>query len=287
MQKPPLWAMLAVVSLLGGAGFADAAGKRFFWQTSPAIADRRTASPTPTNAHSPALPPIALPAGPAADRSGPIEPSIEPPIKPFEQLCADASDAASGAYRKLPLRQVAPVFRPCAAELLKRTQVPVVLPPLIPKKFPKRYGDGGPLYAYFSIAETNAGQYYVGLTRASIEFYQMSRAYFTGEKLTSQSPTLAAYYEKESEWGRSVSASRAAELGQPVSFFEQQGPPLVRLSRGLQGYFIPGVCGANCHGAYDSVTWDDQGYRYRVAIKMSGNRAEVVELANAAIENQK
>ncbi len=52
--------------------------------------------------------------------------------------------------------------------------------------------------------------------------------------------------------------------------------------------FQGSVCGANCHGIYDSVIWDDQGFRYRVNIKISRRRGrdELVDLANAAIENQ-
>jgi hypothetical protein len=56
----------------------------------------------------------------------------------------------------------------------------------------------------------------------------------------------------------------------------------VALSQGIKGYFIPWICGANCNDA--KVVWDRQGYRYIMGIKV-GDKAELVAMANSAIEN--
>jgi len=54
----------------------------------------------------------------------------------------------------------------------------------------------------------------------------------------------------------------------------------VSLATGIQGYFVPWVCGASCNDA--QVYWDENGYRYAVGIKV-GNKSNLVEMANSAI----
>jgi len=54
----------------------------------------------------------------------------------------------------------------------------------------------------------------------------------------------------------------------------------VALSKGLRGLFVPWICGANCNDA--KVTWDENGYRYWVGIKV-GDKASLVKMANSAI----
>jgi len=56
----------------------------------------------------------------------------------------------------------------------------------------------------------------------------------------------------------------------------------VTLAYGLQGYFVPSACGANCSDAL--VFWIYNGYQYMLGLK-AGAQADVVNLANAAIEN--
>lgn len=55
----------------------------------------------------------------------------------------------------------------------------------------------------------------------------------------------------------------------------------VNLSRGIQGWFIPWLCGANCNDA--KVVWEENIYRYSMGIKL-GDRASLVKMANSAIE---
>jgi hypothetical protein len=59
----------------------------------------------------------------------------------------------------------------------------------------------------------------------------------------------------------------------------------VTLGNGSEGYFTPGMCGANCHGAFSSIIWDQDGYRYSISIKL-GSKEKLLEIVNAAIENQ-
>ncbi|HEY9907948.1 MAG TPA: hypothetical protein V6D18_10150 [Thermosynechococcaceae cyanobacterium] len=152
-----------------------------------------------------------------------------------EQLCDDRSDA----YLKLPLQEVDPTFRVCASELLKRTQVPIVLPPIPPTKL-----SGEKLYTYLYIPPTNANQYSIQLTLLPRRYYPSVKAYFEGEKLSEQSPTLSEAYEKAADW----------RLTSP--FFSKYNPGLVQLSQETEGYYIPSICSANCKSAYDTVIWD-------------------------------
>jgi hypothetical protein len=191
------------------------------------------------------------------------------PEPPKEKLCSGNSDA----YLKLPLKTVDPAFRPCAAELLKLTQVPLILPPNASKT-----SNGERLYAFFYTPFTNANQYSLGLTWTPDAFsqYHGQSASFYGEKLTAKSPTLAAYFKKRSAGIRfsPFYQSYQKELGS------------VSLSHGITGYYIPAVCGVNCHAAYGLVLWDQGGYRYEIGIKM-GKKAAVLKIVNAAIENQR
>ena len=76
----------------------------------------------------------------------------------------------------------------------------------------------------------------------------------------------------------SYSSTKNPALKRPGSQ-EMMGP--VSLSKGIQGWFIPSTCGANCSDAL--VVWDDGGYRYSVGIKV-GDKASLVRMANSAID---
>lgn len=181
------------------------------------------------------------------------------------KLCNDHSEA----YLKLPLHIVDPTFRLCAVDLLQVSEVPVVLPPVIPQGLDDRQ-----LHAYLELPLTNLDHYKIGLTWFPKEFYQANVAYFEGEKLTSKSPSLLAKYQEE-----------VSSLQSPHFTSQRRESGRVDLARGVTGYYLPAACGANCLGAYSSIIWDQQGYRYRIAIKM-GQKAQVVEIVNTAIENQ-
>jgi hypothetical protein len=56
----------------------------------------------------------------------------------------------------------------------------------------------------------------------------------------------------------------------------------VELNNGIMGDFVEAKCGANCSDA--TLTWDQDGYRYTMAIK-AGREATLVQMANSAIAN--
>jgi hypothetical protein len=181
-------------------------------------------------------------------------------------------DDRTNAYLQLPLKVVDPVFRPCAVSLLDRTKIPLMLPPDVAKI---HQSSSEPLthYAYVDVTENG---YSIGLTYDPRDHYQLNQALFSGEIITDNSPSLSAYYEESLSGIRSwkVSSGRVeAEMG------------AVTLANSVQGYYIPWVCGANCHSAYSSVIWDQNGYRYSISIKM-GKKAAVLKIVNAAIKNQ-
>ncbi|NEQ24919.1 MAG: hypothetical protein F6K28_38650, partial [Microcoleus sp. SIO2G3] len=98
-----------------------------------------------------------------------------------------------------------------------------------------------------------------------------------GEKLTAQSPTLRAKYEEQ-----------ISDLqGNPSWKFAIQASEAISLGRGMTGYYIAAVCGANCHSAYDTVFREEQGFRYRIEVKVGGRKEKAIEIAKAAIDNQR
>jgi len=80
-----------------------------------------------------------------------------------------------------------------------------------------------------------------------------------GKKVESSEPTGTRSFEFD--------AARAVE---------------VTLANGIEGYFVEGLCGANCDDSKVFWIWD--GFEYMVGMK-AGGQADVVDLANAAIEN--
>lgn len=186
-----------------------------------------------------------------------------------QKLCFDSSDA----YLGLPLKIVAPHFKYCAADLLQITQVPVILPTTVPQGLHTRR-----LHAYvdffYSSHDTNIDRYRLGLTWFPGEYYQANTAYFEGERLTLQSSTLLAEYEKQIAW-----------MQLPHYQIQKQESGAVELANGITGYYIASACGANCFSAYESVIWEQNGYRYRIALKVP-QKSDLLAVVNDAIQNQ-
>jgi hypothetical protein len=81
-------------------------------------------------------------------------------------------------------------------------------------------------------------------------------------------------------------AGKRVDAAMPVGtrsypFDAGQAQP-VTLAYGLQGYFVPSVCGANCSDAL--VFWIYNGYQHMLGLK-AGAQVDVVKMVNAAIEN--
>jgi hypothetical protein len=64
--------------------------------------------------------------------------------------------------------------------------------------------------------------------------------------------------------------------------YEAGRAQMVTLAQGIQGYFVESTCGANCNDAL--LFWIYNGYQYMLGLK-AGPQADVVKLADAAIEN--
>ncbi len=161
----------------------------------------------------------------------------------------------------------APVVRSTATALREvieqASEVPVRLPDTIP-----------PLAeSYFaSISDAQKERYSVSLD--FVEDCYGVRACSFGQVTGEEAPTQSI----ESE-------SRLAPGFEPVA--QSPNPQqTVTLAKGIQGYFIPYVCGANCSDS--KVVWEEGGYRYSVGIKGGSldPEAEVqqlIEMANSAI----
>ncbi|AFY72858.1 hypothetical protein Syn7502_00719 [Synechococcus sp. PCC 7502] len=189
------------------------------------------------------------------------------------KFCSDSSDI----YKKLALKKVDPIFRPCISKLLKMTKVPLIFPSTVP--IPSYLKDRKH-YAYIDAYGTNTNRYSIGITWGLLERYQTNVAFFSGEKLTSSSPSLAIRFKK------SISDLRGLSNLEPRRYeksYSESGA--VSLTKGVDGYYVAGICGANCHGNFSHVSWEQNGYLYTVAIKL-GKKKTVIEIANSVINNQ-
>ncbi len=81
-------------------------------------------------------------------------------------------------------------------------------------------------------------------------------------------------------------AAKHVESDTPVSTtnfeFDAARAQKVTLNKGLEGYFVEALCGANCDDA--KIFWIYDGVQYMVGLK-GASQATVVELANAALDN--
>jgi len=183
----------------------------------------------------------------------------------------------------LPLRYVLPEFRKCVAELAQQTQVPILLPAKYSRKLSEEYlfytyireksphEDSQYTSASRSIKAKDSQRYVIGITHRPGNYYTALVGYITGKKITSNTPTLEAIkraWDTKGGWVKSHHHSQA-----------------VVLMNGISAYYFPPVCGVNCQAAYGRVVWEQNGYQYKIGVRM-GRREHVVELANSAIANQ-
>ncbi|HEY9644989.1 MAG TPA: hypothetical protein V6C88_01395 [Chroococcidiopsis sp.] len=183
-------------------------------------------------------------------------------------------------------KTVLPLFQPFIQPLQLQTQVPLVLPTVIPTDAVVPAPHGERPYIDVPIAANGHFQTsYASILAASSDRYEISldavsgcrgadRCSFgvlSGEVVYQNTPSILSRYAFEhapdfQPKGRSPESMEA-----------------VLLTRGLSGYFIPFVCGANCDSS--KVIWEQNGYRYSVGI-CYGAEATVVEMANSAIANE-
>ena len=63
---------------------------------------------------------------------------------------------------------------------------------------------------------------------------------------------------------------------------QERGKPVI-LARGITGYFVDAICGANCSDS--TLSWKQDGYLYTVGIKAASIRT-LIKVANSAIEDE-
>ncbi len=185
------------------------------------------------------------------------------------------------------VQHVPPGFESVLKNLQKQTQVPVVLPTRIPTQALVEMG--GKPQPYLGVELTEEGEFkgvYPFVLTTTPAAYEVSLdaesdcqgagacsfGLLSGQKLMSNTPTVAQEYAYQSEDPTYNPIARSPEKPGPVS-----------LSKGIKGYFVPYVCGANCDTS--KVFWEQNGYRYMVGIRYASQKT-MIEMANSAIANQ-
>lgn len=144
---------------------------------------------------------------------------------------------------------------------LRQTGVPLHLPSQIPLK--------SPIYAVLWNASKQG--YQVAFTTSSdCRANYCRNGFISAEKLLPNTPAVKSEYAFLSNPAfRPIARS-------PDAFGE------VQLTKGIQGFFVPWVLGANYSDA--KVIWEQSGYRYMVSLK-KGDRQTLIDIANSAINS--
>jgi hypothetical protein len=197
--------------------------------------------------------------------------------------------AAAQTTAPIPSAQkILPIFQPILAQLQHQTRIPVVLPTDIPAEalVPDDNGQPG---AYIKVPIAKTGQFqhiYAHIIDAQPSRYEISLdatstcrgqdscsfGLLSGQQLHQGDKTIQAEYAFEQ-------APDFHPIGRSP---EMMGD--VPLARGITGYFVPFICGANCDTA--KIIWEQNGYRYKVGLRYA-SKATIVQVANSAIANEK
>lgn len=160
-----------------------------------------------------------------------------------------------------------PVLAPVRVAL-QPTGVPLRLPT-------KTFVNGAkPLQVYLDFGKPSANGYDISIGyRKGCDFANSCRiGSVEARKLTGNSPSLDKAHPPEPDVNGVVRHRSDEEAGS------------VSLADGIQGYFVPWVCGASCNDA--QVYWDENGFRYAVGIKV-GNKNNLIQMANSAISSSR
>lgn len=188
------------------------------------------------------------------------------------------------------IKIVPPGFEQVVTQLREHTQVPLFLPTRIPNA--ALVATDGKPQPYLQVPLTEDGKFkgvypYIYAESLKSDYYSISLdaepgcrgagacsfGLLSGQKLTPDSPSVAKEYAYQTEDPSYNPVGRSPEKAGPVS-----------LSKGIQGYFVPFVCGASCDTS--KVFWEQNGYRYMVGIRYASQKT-MIDMANSAIENQK
>jgi hypothetical protein len=186
------------------------------------------------------------------------------------------------------LQTVLPEFQSLLPTLQKQTQLPIVLPIVIPidAVVPS---DSGPK-PYLNVPITADGhfeQVVPHITVATPTHYEISLdatadcqggdrcsfGWLSGEQVFQDTPTVASMYAYELEPDFQPMARSPEAMGE-VAFS-------LAASR---AFSFPFVCGANCDTS--KIFWEQSGIRYGVGIRY-GSQATLIAFANSVIQNER
>ena len=186
-------------------------------------------------------------------------------------------------------KTVLPVFQSVVQQLQGQTQVPIVLPTQFSTQATVRLDDSSDnLQPYINVPISPDGQFqqtYAYVLDSAKDSYTLTldaTPDCRGADACSFGILTAQAVYQNTPSVRDTYAFELAPYFKPTARSpEHQGE--VQLTDGVTGYFVPYVCGANCDTS--KMFWEQNGYRYRVGIRMA-SQAAMVRMANSAIENE-
>lgn len=156
------------------------------------------------------------------------------------------------------------VLSSTGSKLKAKTRVPLKLPTRIPQ-------EDYPLYITVNTATSEQYELTIGTDKDCSGGNYCRYGTISGRKISPSTPSVEEEYAFLNDPTYQPSVRSTKKMGK------------VALANGIQGYFIPYVCGANCDDS--KVIWEQNGYRYLVGIK-SGDKKTVVDMANSAISTR-
>lgn len=150
------------------------------------------------------------------------------------------------------------------SKLKAKTRVPLKLPTQIPQE---EY----PLYVTVNTATSDQYELTIGTDKDCSGGNYCRYGTIAGQRVTATTPSVEEAYAFLNDPNYQPSVRSKEKMGK------------VALANGVEGYFIPYVCGASCDDS--KVIWEQNGYRYLVGVK-SGDKKTIVDMANSAISSR-
>lgn len=167
--------------------------------------------------------------------------------------------------------EIPPQFQEVMSNL--ETAIPVLLPTEIPESFLSQRSEGGvPIDYYASASEATNADFYEISIDASPDCGGAGYCYIgllEGRRLVEDLPL-----DNEFDYLSDPTYTPVRQSDEPMTSVELAG--------GIEGLFVPWVCGASCDTA--KVVFDLNGVRYKVGLRMA-TMTQVTELANNMLQN--
>lgn len=169
-------------------------------------------------------------------------------------------EIAQAANQPIPQQ----VLSSTISKLKAKTRIPLKLPTFIPQ-------ENYPLYITVNTVTPDQYELTIGTDKDCSGGNYCRYGTISGQRVTASTPSVEDEYAFLNDPSYQPSVRSKEKMGK------------VALDNGVEGYFIPYVCGANCDDS--KVIWEQGGYRYLVGIK-SGDKKTVVGIANSAISSR-